>query len=159
MKSLKKTLLALIMTALLGTTSVFAAEGSSRSVKKLSFAFSMLSDPYPNISALNVGYNVSPWLQLHGGYGSSSYGVGARLFVPSWNLSPFVGVGYSILNVTSALTVGTTTISESFNTPYWSAGLEWQTHYGLLLGVTYNTGLTGALAGIPLPGFRLGWTF
>ena len=66
-------------------------------------------DPFPALWGANIAYNVYDFVRLTAGVGTDStthvtattFGMGAKLFVPNWALSPVVGLNWSFDNLTS----------------------------------------------------------
>jgi hypothetical protein len=109
-----------------------------------------------------VGFGQVPAVSLAGNasLGVTTIGAGGRVFLPGWNFSPTVGLHWAhvILNATG--TIGTNTsygFSSSASHLYTSLGFDWQTGYGLNIGVGYNLSLTSSAGGLPY--FNVGWFF
>jgi hypothetical protein len=150
-----------------------AAHASSRDTKKFGFYGSLLSNPFPSLWGANLIFHLNRYVSFHGGYGSSptfnfgsisfsgyNIGAGARLHPLDWDFSPFVGGTFSILNITGNFTLGGTAYSAGTSTTIFGlqAGLEWQTKFGLLIGLMYNIPL-GVWQSLAAPGGYLGWVF
>lgn len=157
---------------------------SNRSQKRLGFTVGINNDPHVNIWGINAKYNIFSWLQAYAGYGNaatsvpttvsgvpttvtaslSAYGGGLRLYFPNASFSPYVGLGYSLLNASGNVSVFGSNISASgdLSSIYIPFGLDWQTGIGLNIGLggafyLTPTELTSATS--VLPSFYIGWFF
>lgn len=168
---MKKSLLALAL--ILTTTFTNAYAGSSdasRSKHRLGFYLGII-DPFPSLLAVNLGYNVSSYLRLHGGYGNitatsaggslsiSTIGLGANVFVTSWAFSPTIGFSWAKVSVTGSATAGTNSygFSASGSHMYVGGGFDWQAGIGFNFGLGYNFSLQSGVGGAPY--LNLGWYF
>jgi hypothetical protein len=76
---------------------------SNRSTHIVGGYLSLWGDPFPTTTGINVAYNVYDFLRVNLGFGSdasdvfrlSTVGLGAKLFMPGWSLSPTVGMNLS----------------------------------------------------------------
>jgi len=163
-----KLLKLLVISAIIftGTTS-FAA---SRANKKIGIGIDFAGDPVPSLMSYQIKYNLMPFLQLTGGYGSvgsvTSYGLSAKAFVlPSWNFSPYVGAGFSRATNASSFSLGGSTVnspSQSLNVIAVAAGVEHQSNIGFSFGAGINYFITpDTLKNVisMLPHFYLAWFF
>ena len=93
-----------------GTCILFSAssvQASNRLSHRFGVSLGILGDPFPTLLGYNASINLARWLRATGGYGQISgttnageakittVGGGVRLFVPSWNFSPVVGLSYA----------------------------------------------------------------
>ncbi len=186
---MKKILGIFVLLAVMGASSVEAATASgSRANKKLVFTVGVLPEPLGGLIGLNVGYNIFSFLQARVGYSmtpettsvngdgsttsgsSSALGTGVRMFVPGWNLSPFVGFGYTDVTITGSVSFGSQRISDNdflqFPNTYLCFGFEWQFQFGLVIGLQgqYAFGEVTIPGSEPIvlpiiPGVYLGWSF
>ncbi len=156
-------LLSLVLIAGSALISAGSAEASSRSLKKFGISISLLGDPAPSFVGYNIHYNLTSFMRLNAGYGSflagSTYGGGARFFVPDWNFSPFVGLSYAKFNISGTLTSdsGTAGLLVSQSYAYASYGFDWQTDYGLNFAFGVNQIFVSDTTMLPF--FSLGWFF
>lgn len=147
------------------------AEASSRALKKFGLGYGLLSEPSPSATGFSAKYNFKPWLQFAGGYGSiggvaKTFGASAKGFViPSWNFSPYVGLSYGITSLSGEFELASKSIGgvDSLKTLSALFGLDWQTNFGLNLGIDVSYFVSAPElkdAGISvLPGFHIGWFF
>jgi hypothetical protein len=137
-----------LFTSLLIGAQSFAAGGGSRSEKKIGVTLGILSDPTPSLWSIEGHFNLTNFLQIHGGYGAfnygsgsseaktTAYGVGAKVFLPDWNFSPFAGFSYGRWNVDGNVVFfgKSIPVDEALNVMTLNAGIDWQTGWGLNLG-------------------------
>ena len=172
MKTLQKTMSLCLLALLLGSSSTFAADSSSRGAKKFGLHVGLLGDPNPTAIGYNANYNLTPWMRATAGYGSitadtltgslkaTTMGGGLRFFLPKWNFSPMLGLSYAKLTIsTTGTTLATDEVggfSASDSHLYYTAGIDWQMGFGMNLGFGVNTSLKTK---DQLPFFNLGWYF
>ncbi len=166
----------------------YAAESDgSRGKSKWGATVGVGSEPLGALIGFNLHYNVFNFLQARVGYGTAStssvdpstgttttvtatsLGGGIRAYIPGWNLSPFVGLGFSKVSFTGTFSLGGTSISstDGLSLTYAVGGLEWQTNYGLCFGLQAQMSLgdvtvPGSSTPIELPiipGVYIGWFF
>lgn len=141
-----------------------ASVPSHRATRKLGI-LAALNDPVPAVWGVSIGWNVTELLRLTAGTGgfssdydmggfvlktrSVTYGAGARLMVPGWNLTPIVGLGWA--------TISTEGFTDDSNHFYATAGVEWQTSLGLTLGAGYDQSFDSKIGGLPY--LNVGWFF
>jgi hypothetical protein len=162
------------MSFCLGTEIAYASATSAREIHQFGLSVDVLGRPFPSAAGVNASYNFASFLQGTVGFGQvptlaysdgstlgiSSIGAGGRLFVPGWNFSPTLGLHWAqvMLNATGA---GSSNNSYGFRTSgshlYASLGFDWQTSYGLNLGLGYNVSLMEGVGSLPY--FSLGWFF
>lgn len=150
------------------------AQAGSRAKKKFGVSFGILSEPVPTLTSYQVKYNVTDWLQFGGSYGAmksggnglSAYGVNAKLFlIRSWNLSPYVGGGFSFLKTDGDIEFSGQTIDGSQTSRkviYASAGIDHQSNMGFNLGagINYLISPSDIKELLPIvPGAYFGWVF
>jgi len=153
-----------------------------RSKNKLGVAINFVGDPFPSLVSYQLSYNLMHWLRAGVSYGKfnfastdagpdsasgsiTSVGVSAKVFVlPSWNLSPFVGAGYSYGKGTGTFTIGGESLNsaENLTTIVGSVGIDHQSNIGFNIGAGINyfispTLVTDALT--YLPHFYVAWFF
>ena len=148
-----------------------AAVASSRMTKKLGFSVGVISDPFPSFISYQVKFNATPWLQVEGAYGTAgktvkSYGGSAKVFLlPSWNLSPYIGGGYTMAKLSGAFTLSSKTVNlaqKSMNVYYASAGIDNQSNIGFNFGGGINYALAPKVLTAQiklLPQVYVGWVF
>jgi hypothetical protein len=110
-------------------------------------------DPFPALLGINAAYNVNDFLRMFVGVGTdksdnyqaTTFGVGAKLMVPKWALTPVVGLGWSADSSNGPYTRHN--VNYGTNRLYGSIGLDWTTALGLNLGGGYNMGLTAGGGG------------
>jgi hypothetical protein len=149
--------------------SAFAYGEGSRAQHKFGFYGTVLNDPYPSLWGVNLGYNLTEFMRFTVGYGTlavgtasvTSYNAGMKFFIPGWSFSPFAGANYNVISSTGSLAFNginmTYTPGTNLNTITASAGLEWQSEGGFILGamlvmpfgnsVWNNTPLSGMYVG------------
>lgn len=151
----------------------FAMGESSRSKNKLGVYASLLSDPYPSLWGINVGYNFVDFIRVTAAYGSlSAAGVtvtagnaGLKAFVPGWNFSPMVGANYSLVSTNAnVINFGSINVvapaGTNFNTMSISMGFDWQADGGFMLGGAYTLPIGNSIwASTGLIGIHLGYFF
>lgn len=124
-----------------------------------------LNDPVPAVFGVSLGYNVFDFFRLTAGIGrfnsdynyggyviqtkSFTYGGGARLLMPGWNLTPVVGLSWA--------TIVTEGFPNDDHHVYAVLGLEWQTSYGLNLAAGYEQSFNSQIGGLPY--LTVGWYF
>jgi hypothetical protein len=160
--------------------SLAKAESEAREEHKFGIYGSLLGDPYLSLTGINLAYNLTSFMRLTAGYGQASVtgitldalttpttitvtsiGGGLKLFLPHSSFSPVAGFNYSSATVSiSGTPDGTSSfygLSAAASIMYANFGIDWQTHYGLDIGLGYNLPITAGLLGIPY--FNLGWFF
>lgn len=131
------------------SNSSYAAEESEEAVRAnhpLGAYFTLWGDPFPALWGVNIAYNVYDFIRLDAGLGTDSssnitattFGVGAKAFVPKWTLSPVVGLNWSIDNINNGANIDIRGIRHGGNRLYGSIGLDWQTALGVNLGIGFN---------------------
>jgi hypothetical protein len=140
-------LMLLAITALRSEKLVAAgeSEGAVRANHPIGAYLSLWGDPFPALWGINAAYNVYDFFRLNAGVGTDStdritattFGVGGKLFVPGWALSPTVGLNWSIDNLSQNNTVDIRGLRHGGNRLYGNVGLDWQTTIGLNLGIGY----------------------
>ena len=125
---------------------------------------SMWGDPFPALWGANIAYNVNDFIRLNAGLGTEStsnitattFGIGGKLFVPGWALSPMLGVGWSADSVNAGQPVDIRGITRGGNRVYGTLGLDRQTTLGFSLGAGYEHNLaTSGGSGFVNVGFFL----
>ncbi|MCC7440828.1 MAG: hypothetical protein IT285_04300 [Bdellovibrionales bacterium] len=157
----------------------------ARASRDFGLLVSVLGEPVAVPVGFNFGYQIFPWLRGQAGFGSikrkvnenldaelTTFGLSAWTFIPGWNFSPTVGLGFSKMKLVGTglgadiadLIYGLSEIDASLMTLH--TGFEWQTNYGLNIGFG-----VGFLLGAPedlkpltdkipfVPYFHLGWFF
>jgi hypothetical protein len=137
------------------------AEASARLTRKVGVYGAIAGDPSPSLLGINLGWNLTDFFQVHGGYGVTAIGLingttlggGAKLFLPGWNFSPMVGVSYASFkgDFLGIVTVDSTSITTL------QFGFDWQTSYGLYFGFGGTQGMTSGAKATPY--VQLGWFF
>lgn len=159
-----------------GHNATAADDADARSAHKFGFYFSLLGDPFPNLWGINLAYDLTNFMRINAGYGSTSASVtsglstatitlmtlggGVKFFVPHWNFSPVVGMNYTNATVSVTGNAGTNNLyglSANASVVYANVGIDWQTHYGLDFGVGYDISFLAGVGGAPY--FTLGWFF
>ena len=143
-----------ILLFLVGFSPALRAAGQSaegvRADHPLGGYVSLWGDPFPALWGANIAYNVYDFLRLNAGVGTEStsnivattFGIGGKVFVPGWALTPMLGLGWSADNVSSGHTVDIRGIKRGGNRLYWSFGLDWQTTLGFSVGTGYENTLS-----------------
>lgn len=165
------------------------ARGNSiRSQRPLGFHWGVLSDPFPTIAGMNMIFNVTDFVRVTAGAGLSRWqaylatpepfllgsleynvtsltgGTGVKIFVPSWNLSPNVGLNFSFIpgfgtGTFSFLGQSVTSHTQHAINLYANAGLEWITPFGLQFGAGINFPFFGPFTNLIRPYAHLGFMF
>ena len=107
---------------------------------------SLWGDPFPALWGANIAYNVNDFVRLNAGVGTESmsnitattFGIGGKLFVPGWALSPMLGLGWSADNVSTGHAIDIRGITRGGNRLYGTLGLDWQTNLGFCLAAGYE---------------------
>ena len=154
---MKNFALALVAFVCIGTLDSAYAKGGggNRASKRIGLTVGIGSDPAPNMVGFALRVNLTDFLQIHGGYGmlsftsidpstgapltvsSTALGGGARLFIPGFSFSPFVGFNYSHWSATGSVDFGGQTINAGSGLPgvmYVTFGVDWQTSIGFNIG-------------------------
>jgi len=149
-----------------------ALSQSNRMKNQIGFHIGLLGDPFPTLVGFNANYNAMDWVRVTAGYGSISadvtggtlkattFGFGARFFVPDWNFTPVGGISWATVSVTVS---GTGVIGDvggfsgSGSHLYATIGFDWQTGMGFSFGGGYNVSLKSDVGGLPY--INLGWYF
>lgn len=99
----KKTML-FLMALLTAVSAAGVSYGQdARQDKKFGVYLSLVGDPFVSLYGLNAAYNATDYLRFNGGVGYlgvdnvsiTSVGLGAKLLVPKWDFSPYVGLNFS----------------------------------------------------------------
>lgn len=152
-----------------GSVLSLSGKPSMRSERRWGIFAGLLSEPAPSLWSINGAWNASDFLQVTAGYGQFTYyamqvhsfHAGAKLLVPTWNLSPYLGFNAGSLTSNSRFVVQGQTIDPS-GLPViltLKAGLEWLSPSGFLVGAAYNIAITGPFAGTGSPGIYAGLFF
>ncbi len=150
-----------------------AGSDSSRKSKVAGLYGALMGDPYPSAWGINAGVNLFGFTRVHAGFGSLSIltanltamNVGLTVFVPNWNLSPFVSGGYNLISSNAtAFIVNGVTVANAPGTNLGSFvvqfGLEWQSEGGFLLAGLYTLPVGNAVwNGAGAPGLHIGYMF
>lgn len=159
----------IVVTILMSVGLVNSAEASNRTAKRIGLGVGFLSEPMPSLVGYNLSYNLFSQLRLTAGYGSVSATAGlvtvdvttiaaaAKLFLVSWGFAPYASVGFSNISGTvsgAGVTSGVPGLGSALTV---GGGIDWQTGFGLNLGVDAKYLMLGS--GAFLPGFYLGWFF
>jgi len=157
---MSRSLLVVAVCSLFFTGALHAKEGG-RAGKPFGIDILYASGPF---FMGNLNYNVANFLRLSGGYGSQSIGIGipgasdvkvgimaigAALYVPGWNLSPFVGADYT--SGSASLEFKGKTYEVTATGVAVKLGLDFQSSGGFNLGAKLYAGAlegTGVYAGI-----------
>jgi len=149
-----------------------ASAQSNRMTHQIGVHLGLLGDPFPTLLGFNANYNITDWVRATAGYGSitasvtggelkaTTFGAGARFFVPDWSFSPVAGISWATVSVTVS---GTGVIGDvggfsgSGSHMYATFGFDWQTGMGFSLGAGYNLSLKSGVGGLPY--INLGWYF
>lgn len=155
---------------------------AGRNRNPIGFTVGIGADPAPNLYSVAMRYNLTDYLQIHLGYGglsgtapdgsggtvsfsTTALGGGARLFVPFFALSPFIGVNYSKWSASGTVSL----FGEELNlssadqtVTYITFGFDFQSIIGLNVGIGghYLMGpdlLTDQIS--LLPHLYVGWFF
>jgi len=165
----------LVVAVLLIASGILAQDAtaqSNRMKNRIGLHLGLLGDPFPTLIGFNADYNVMDWMRATAGYGSikadvtggsltaTTFGVGARFFVPDWNFTPVGGISWATVSVKVEGTgvlgdVGG--FSGSGSHLYGTVGFDWQTGMGFSLGAGYNFSLKSGVGGLPY--INLGWFF
>lgn len=142
---------------------------SIRTEKRWGVFAGLLSEPAPSLWSINGAWNATDFLQLTVGYGQfthyamqvHSFHAGAKVLVPTWSLSPYLGFNAGSLTSNSRFVVQGQTINPSGLPVILTvkAGLEWLSPSGFLIGAAYNVAITGPFAGTGSPGIYAGLFF
>jgi hypothetical protein len=124
-----------------------------------------LNDPVPAVVGLSAAYNLFDFARLQAGVGrfnseyhygpytmearSLTYAFGSRFFVPGWQISPMLGLSWATI-----LTDGFPNADHHFSV---SAGVDWQTRFGLDIAAGYNQSFDAQIGGLPF--LNVGWFF
>jgi len=147
---------------LLGAADSWAGDEyvESREIRPIGVYVHVLGEPFPSIFGVHHGLNLLRFLRLNAGYGMTRdlktmlIGGGAKLLLPGFNLSPFLGLNGARLNNSDAK-ISTGSLQNT-NLVYAGVGLDWQTSFGLNLSFGFNYSFT---VGAGLPFFGFGWFF
>lgn len=138
---------------------------SNRMWNRLGISAGVLSEPFPSLWGVTVGYHWSDLIRASAGYGKASLkgfrsetlSAQATLLWPGLNLTPFLGFGVALSHFTTRLPSGfIEQVDGSGSYVYSSLGLEWQSRNGFNVGLGYRFFLpwNGGL-----PGAQVGWYF
>lgn len=132
-----------------------------------------IDTPFPTVFGGNVAFHLGDFARISGGYGSisatsldakleaSTLGGAFNVFIPSWNLSPTVGVGYAQVDVkvtgTAAATLDVGGFKASDSHTYLTYGLDWVASSGFHFGLGMNTSLKTGVGSLFY--LNLGWFF
>lgn len=118
----------------------------------------------PAMFGVGLNFNLFDWTRLSAGYGvtppatdsagastlsSTSMGGRVTVFVPKWDLSPTLGIGYSYAAITSDAGTGHGGVFSA------GIGLDMQTAGGFNLAVGFNILLQSVTTGSPF--INIGW--
>ena len=143
------------------------AHASNRLSHRFGVSLGILGDPFPTLLGYNASINLARWLRATGGYGQISgttnageakittVGGGVRLFVPSWNFSPVVGLSYAKVSFTGSGSLSGFT-GNSHHT-YATLGFDWQAANGFNFGLGANLSTLSGVGAVPY--LNLGWFF
>lgn len=152
-----------------------ALSQSNRMKHQIGVHVGLLGDPYPTLVGFNANYNAMDWLRATAGFGqisadvsdvsgtatfkATTFGFGARFFVPDWSFSPVGGISWATVSVTVTGTAlgDVAGFSGSGSHLYATIGFDWQTGMGFSLGGGYNMSFKSAVPGVPY--INLGWYF
>jgi hypothetical protein len=159
--SLLAVLVFLTATPLTAAPNYSQTEQSHRTRRTAGILFG-LNDPVPAVAGINIAFNFTDFFRLTAGVGrfnsdynwggyvfktkSVTYGGGARLLVPGWNLSPIVGLSWA--------TIATEGFQDDHHL-YAVAGAEWQLDLGLNIGAGYERSFDSKIGGLPY--LNIGW--
>jgi len=145
---------------------------STRAKQPFGAYLSILGDPHPTLAGANVAYNAFDFLRATAGLGRvsmsvsvpdasgdfieeevasvTSLGVSTKFFVPGWNFSPTIGLGYThvFFSNVDVASIGSDNL-------YTNVGVDWQTESGFYVGAGMNVSLTGSAPTAPY--LNLGW--
>lgn len=142
---------------------------TSRGVRHFGVSVSALGDPHPSLVGINLNYNLGSLFRISAGYGvigqlsqpmsATSVGGALKMFVPGWNLSPFLGLGYTHFTLSGELSsiLGVTGFNSSGDYPYLTTGIDLQTVGGFNIGFGVNRAFIESPTMTPF-GY-LGWYF
>ena len=178
-----QTFVALLALGLATAGSVYASEGgvslqsapSHRSLKKFG-AYLGLGEPAPTVIGINIAYNLAEFVRLRAGYGSqtvatginlsglnlmeastSTIGMGARFFVPGWNLTPSAGLHWANVSYSGDGMTSVGGFTQSGSHIYSTIGVDWQAQSGFNAGLGYQFSFkSGGDSGLYL---TAGWFF
>jgi hypothetical protein len=129
---------------------------SNRMAHVVGAYLSVWGDPYPTTIGANIAYHVYDFVRVNLGFGSddadvfraATAGVGAKLFVPGWNLSPVLGLNLSFTKRTDNRRPRTVRgFDPSGAHGYTNFGLDWVTGLGFNFGVGYVQPLYAGVGG------------
>jgi hypothetical protein len=144
------------------------AQESTRMKNRVGFNIGW-SDPFPGLIGGTVAYHLTDFLRGSIGYSSTSteifgvsssistIAVGAKGFVPGWDLSPTVGLHYAGVIHSGDGTVSVDGFSEDGGHMYASVGIDYQTSAGFNVNGGYQFSFK---SGIDSSAYvNLGWFF
>jgi len=163
MRKPKLSIFAVVVFCLItGNAIAASSSGSSRTANRLGAYVSILGDPFVSMFGANIGVNLTDFLRVNGGAGATvtgiingnTYGGSAKLFIPGWNLSPFIGYGYSVVKVDFLGLVSKTFTGVT----YVQGGLDWTADIGFNFGIGVNKSINlGKVGAVPF--LHFGWYF
>lgn len=168
---MKKNIVLKLSAAIFCLATASSSYALSRPQKKFGIGYGVISDPAPSLTAYQIKFNLTPALQLDGGYGkvgiyAKSYGISAKYFlISSWNFSPYVNAGYSLTKINGAFTVAGQTVNIPVGNQhviYAGAGIDHQSNIGFNFGAGFNYFFSPSIlkAKLPLlPNLYVGWFF
>ncbi len=123
---------------------------SSRHFHPLGAYASLWGDPYPSNVGVNIAYNVEDWIRINIGVGSNTpgqnfkidtVGAGVKLLVPTWSLSPTLGINLANSSGNSSSQKSVFGFDPNGTRAYANAGLDWQTNLGVYIAAGYAQSL------------------
>lgn len=149
------------------------AHAGARSEHKIGLFAGIITEPFPSMYGFNAGYNILDFLRASAGIGFLNYtdpsytldvttlNLDVKAFIPEIAFSPFVMIGVSKVSLVVAGTDPDLSALGGFgasgSSVVFGGGIDWQTHVGFNIGVSYKYVTIGEGGG--LPGLYVGWYF
>lgn len=163
-KSLAELLVVLALAAVLGVPTPAQAE-RRESIRKERVLGGMLGllDPYPSLLGLTLGWHTSSSVRLELAWGRqnlelshvTTWAVGAKFFVPHWDLSPWASVHFATVGHSGPDPI--LGFAKSGSHGYAGLGIEWLTPSGFTASLGYHVSTKGNAASQPM--LTIGWFF
>lgn len=133
-----------------------AAKGGSSNRAASPFGITAnLIEPFPSLVGFSLNWGFLEYARALASYGWANSGqarlstasLGLRLFMPNWNLSPFLtlSLGFVYHDGTGSV-FGINTDTNHF---YSDLGLEWFHDTGVAMGIAYKLSWTAGISGLP----------
>jgi hypothetical protein len=128
----------------------------NRASRRIGAQVSLWGDPFPTTYGISIAYNVYDFLRVNASIGSddenqlfkaNTLGIGAKLMVPGWELTPVVGANLTLLKSDNSDNRAVKGYNPRDAVPYANLGIDWQTYVGLNFGVGYILPVAASLAG------------